>query len=165
MQINAAEIRSAQAQLAMTPVAVRNRALVEFSRLLKKNAAEVLRANGVDVRAAQRAQLTSAFLDRLMLNHKRLEDMAAVLREVASASDPLGRSSKVKTLKNGLKARKITRPLGVIFLIFESRPNVAVESFALALKSGNALILKGGRESAATIKVLEKLMQRALKNV
>lgn len=143
----------------------RNAVLNQLASLIRENKTTLLAANEKDLaRARKIPKVTKAFLDRLTLNDARIDGLLSVLREVQNAQDPVGRVLHSKTLENGLRAQYVAGPLGVIFLIYESRPNVAVESFALAIKSGNALILKGGRESAETVDVLYHLMGQALQS-
>lgn len=113
----------------------------------------LLKANQKDLDALA-ATATSAFRDRLALNSKRIEGMIESLNQVIAMDDPVSEITKSKTLDNGLTLKKQRLPLGVVFLIFESRPNVAIESFSLAFKSGNALILRGGKECFHTVSLL-----------
>jgi glutamate-5-semialdehyde dehydrogenase len=130
--------------------------------LLSQNAEEILRANQKDL-AKLSSDTTSAFRDRLTLTNDRLEHIVTSLETVALLSDPVGEVVDDRTLHNGLRLRRVRAPLGVILMIFESRPNVILESFSLAFKSGNAIALRGGRDSAHTAQVFYRLMRQALK--
>jgi glutamate-5-semialdehyde dehydrogenase len=141
--------------------ALKNQALETLAKALITNSAEILRANKLDVDGLP-ADTLPAFRDRLLLNPKRLEGMAESLRQVAALPDPVGEVVESKTLANGLKLRRVRAPLGVLFMIFESRPNVILEAFSLAFKSGNVIILRGGSESSHTSQALYKMMRDSL---
>lgn len=140
----------------------KNQVLVDAADLLLQNQTLILKANEKDLKNLD-PKTTPAFRDRLTLNSSRLEQMAESLRQVAALEDPVGEIVEKKTLGNGLQLQKIRAPLGVIFMIFESRPNVAVEAFSLAFKSGNVIILRGGRESMHSTTALYKILSEALK--
>jgi glutamate-5-semialdehyde dehydrogenase len=141
----------------------KNSVLKNLSAKLKDNQTEILAANEQDVAAYKNSpQFQKAFLDRLILNEKRIQQMQESLESVASMKDPIGEVVETKILANGLQLQKVRGALGVIFLIFEARPNVITEAFSLALKAGNALILKGGKESDNTSKVIYKLIEESL---
>ncbi len=122
----------------------------------------LLQHNKADLESLS-SEENSAFRDRLTLTEKRIEQMAESLRQVAQLPDPVGQILGTRVLANGLKLEKVTSPLGVILMIFESRPNVILEAFSMAFKSGNSIILRGGRESAKTAKALYNLIQRTAK--
>ncbi len=155
------QIRSASSVLRMSDVSARNQVLLDLAERLEKNSETLLAENQKDLLALNE-DATEAFRDRLRLNEVRLRDMAESLRQVAKLPDPIGETVEDRNLENGLRLRKVRSPLGVIFLIFESRPNVAVESFSLALKSGNAIILRGGKESMNTTRCFYDWMRDAL---
>ncbi len=157
------DVRLAQAQLASSPGARKKAALRALAKLLSKKRQEILSANAEDLRALD-PTAASAFRDRLKLDDRRLEQMGESLSQVARLPDPVGEVVERKRLKNGLRVRRVRWPLGVILMIFESRPNVAVESFSLAFKAGNAVILKGGKESARTTRALYALIAEALES-
>jgi len=140
----AAAARLAARVLAKSPAAARNAALSAAAAALEAGAAEILAANERDLAAATGS---SAFQDRLRLTPERVTAMAAGLREVAALPDPLDRVLAEWTRPNGLKISRVPQPIGVIGMIYESRPNVGADAAALALKSGNALLLRGGSES------------------
>lgn len=139
----------------------KNAALTKLADDLKNSAQTVLDANQKDL-AALAADTAPAFRDRLTLNPQRLDGMIESLRQVAALPDPVGEIIENKTLKNGLILQKIRAPLGVIFMIFESRPNVILEAFSLAFKSGNVILLRGGSESRNTASAIYKLMNESL---
>lgn len=156
--------RKAARALRASPAAKRNRALEIAAGLLKERAPEILTANAAEVRQAEGlSRVTPAFLDRLRLDSRRLEQMGTSLDQVRALSDPVGEVVDERRLPNGVLCRRVRAPLGVIYLIFESRPNVALEAFSLALKSGNAMVLRGGRESMATTGVLYDILKVALR--
>ena len=154
-------IKTAAKQLRSSSLDQRNGTLISLSHLLKIHETEILNANQKDL-AAPPSNTPSAFQDRLNLNPQRLASMQESLRQVAKLPDPLGEIVEAKELPNGLKTKRIRSPLGVIFMIFESRPNVAIEAFSLALKSGNAILLRGGKESLHTVSCFYQLMKIAL---
>lgn len=122
---------------------------------------EILNANLKDLGNLPK-NATSAFRDRLTLNSNRLEGMAESLKQVANLPDPVNEIVESQILKNGLRLKKVRAPLGVIFMIFESRPNVILEAFSLAFKSGNAIALRGGSESKWTAQVFYRLIRETL---
>lgn len=142
----------------------KNELIQKLAQKLIESASLILAANEKDLKKLP-TQTTSAFRDRLTLNHSRLEGMAESLRQVAALPDPVNEEIERKILKNGLLLRKVRAPLGLIFMIFESRPNVILEAFSLAFKSGNCIILRGGRESSSTAAVIYKLMYTTFKEM
>lgn len=142
---------------------LRNQLLNEVAALLKKEARTILSANQKDLKRAQRAGLSSAMLDRLTLSKKRIEAMAEGVLSVKRLPDPLGRKLYEYCRKDGLRIARVSVPLGVILIIFESRPNVTVECAALGLKSANAVLLRGGREAFHSNQALVKIFQKVLK--
>ncbi|MBL8046975.1 MAG: gamma-glutamyl-phosphate reductase, partial [Anaerolineales bacterium] len=131
-------------QLARASTAQKNRALNLMAEKLLAESATILAANALDVEQAQAANMEPHLIDRLLLNEKRLAGIAADLRSVAALPDPVGERFDEQILPNGLKLRKQRMPLGVLGVIYESRPNVTADIAGLALKSGNAAILRGG---------------------
>jgi glutamate-5-semialdehyde dehydrogenase len=125
---------------------------------LEARSGEVLEANGRDLAAAPGFGLTAAAIDRLRLDPKRIDEMARTLREVASLDDPLGEVITSSRRPNGLEVMQVRVPLGVIFMIFESRPNVTIDAAALCLKSGNAAILRGGKEATHSNRALHRVL-------
>ena len=142
--------------------ALKNQVLADLSDSILKNQSQILAANRQDLLNLDSSQ-TQAFRDRLTLNENRLRSMVESLRQVILLNDPVGELVLRGELKNGLKWRQQRAPLGVVFLIYESRPNVAIEAFSIALKSSNALILKGGKEARHTASCLYNLITDAQK--
>jgi len=155
------KIKIAQARLAGLNVHDRNRVLVELSRLLKMHQKQILAANVRDLKNLKGEEMR----DRLMLNEKRLVGMAKGLLDVAKLPDPLNKILEIRKPKNGLIINKISVPLGVVAVIYESRPNVTIDLFGLAFKSGNGLILKGGSEAYETNRVLVSLIHQSLQKL
>lgn len=139
--------RDAMRVLATTPAEARARALTAAAASLRKNAARIMDANALDMRAGEEKGLTGALLDRLKLDDGRIEAMAKGLEDIATLPDPVGEVIAEWTRPNGLSISRVRVPLGVIGIIYESRPNVTADAGALCLKSGNAAILRGGSES------------------
>ncbi len=139
----------------------KNAALNEIATRLQAAEAELLQANAEDLARLAPDALPS-FRDRLTITSARLKGMLESLRQIATLPDPVGEIVEERTLANGLKTRRVRSPLGVIFMVFESRPNVALEAFSLAFKAGNSIGLRGGRDSARTVAVLYRVMREAL---
>ncbi|MFZ4403196.1 MAG: glutamate-5-semialdehyde dehydrogenase [Pseudobdellovibrionaceae bacterium] len=148
--------------LRQATAAQKNKVLKVLAKKLLQKKDLILKANSKDLQQLS-AEANSAFRDRLTLTEARLKNMADSLLAVARWPDPVGEVVDRQVLKNGLQVRRQRSPLGVIFMIFESRPNVITEAFSLAFKSGNGFILKGGKESAQTSKVLYGLIEASLK--
>lgn len=139
--------RDAARHLALASTEAKNGALLAAAKALRDNADQILAANVRDVEAAQQAGRPASFVDRLQLNPKRIEGMAAGLEQIAELDDPVGSVLAAWDRPNGLKISRVRVPIGVIGIIYESRPNVTADAGALALKAGNAAILRGGSES------------------
>jgi glutamate-5-semialdehyde dehydrogenase len=154
--------RAAAAVLAETPAGVKRQVLQTAARELRSARAAVLAANAEDVAEAQAHGASGATLDRLALDDKRLEATAAGLETVAALDDPVGQVVAEWQRPNGLKISRVRVPLGVIGIIYESRPNVTADAAALCLKSGNAAILRGGSESARSSAAIHACLARAL---
>lgn len=156
--------KEASRKLAELPAVEKRSILVEVASGIRKKAHEILRANEQDLKLAQRTGLTNAMTDRLLLDPKRIDAMARSILAVAKLKDPVGRVLAVWRRPNGLRISKVTVPLGVILIIYESRPNVTSECASLCLKSGNAVLLRGGREAfhsnRAIITVYEQVLKR-----
>lgn len=151
--------RAAEQLLAQSAHDTRNKALLLMARLLCEEPGEILRANGEDLAAA--TELSAAMRDRLLLNEKRLSGIAQAMEEIAALPDPLGRLLFEDTRPNGLHIRRVAVPLGVIAVIYEARPNVTLDAAAMCLKSGNAVILRGGREAIRSNTALANLARKA----
>jgi glutamate-5-semialdehyde dehydrogenase len=156
-----AEVRIAARELRATPTARKNAVLLRAAEMLERQRELILKANAVDLKRLPKST-KPAFRDRLMLDDRRIRLMAAGLEQVAALPDPVGEVAEKTKLPNGIELRKTRAPLGVILLIFESRPNVAIEAFSLAFKAGNAAILRGGKESSETTTVLYRVLYAAL---
>jgi len=140
----------------------KNEALLAAALSLETHAAEILAANEEDTRNAQKAAMTPALLDRLTLTPARISAMAASMRDVAAQTDPVGVVLEGRTLPNGLHLQKVRVPLGVIGIIYEARPNVTADAAALALKAGNAVILRGGKEAFFSNRCITGLIRAAI---
>ncbi len=154
--------RAAARQLARLSTAVKNRALLNMAQALLERESEILSANGQDIEGGRQAGLSAALLDRLLLNRQRLEGMAADVRQVAGLPDPVGEVFDMRTLANGLQVGRKRVPLGVVAAIYESRPNVTVDIASLCLKSGNACILRGGKEAIRSNTILAAVVREAI---
>jgi glutamate-5-semialdehyde dehydrogenase len=154
--------KAAARQLARATTDQKNAALVALADRLWAARADVLAANAIDVEAAKANGLTEALIDRLLLNEKRLQGIAADQRHVATLPDPVGEIFEASTLPNGLKIHKQRVPLGVLGVIYEARPNVTMDVAGLALKTGNAVILRGGSETLNSNRALVAVIQEAL---
>ena len=154
--------QAASAVLARTSAETRNHALENIARALETEQTPVLTANEADYRDAESDGIDAAFLDRLLLTSDRLNGMATDVRRVAALDDPVGELIEGFTLENGLDVQKRRIPLGVIASIYESRPNVTTDIVALALKSGNACLLRGGKETLRSNTALVDLVHRAI---
>lgn len=153
--------KQAAAKLAVTSTAVKNAALMAMAAALEAQQAEILAANERDMTAAAAKGMKSSMLDRLKLTAERISGMADGLRQVAGLADPVGNVIDGKTLPNGLHITKIRVPLGVIGIIYEARPNVTADAAGLCLKSGNAVILKGGSEAMESNKTVAAILAQA----
>lgn len=153
--------KQAAAKLAVTSAAVKNAALLAMAAALEAQQAEILAANERDMTAAAAKGMKSSMLDRLKLTAERISGMADGLRQVAGLADPVGNVIDGKTLPNGLHITKIRVPLGVIGIIYEARPNVTADAAGLCLKSGNAVILKGGSEAMESNKTVAAILAQA----
>jgi glutamate-5-semialdehyde dehydrogenase len=147
MRAIGAEARAAARALANAPAEAKNRALIAAAEALRARASEILAANARDLEAARAKGLAASFIDRLTLDPKRIEAMARGLEEVAALPDPVGRVLATFKRPNGLTIDRIATPLGVIGIIYESRPNVTADAGALCLKAGDAAVLRGGSDS------------------
>lgn len=155
--------RAAARRLAPLERAAKDAALLAIARLVEEQADDVLVANAADVADAEAAELSAAIVDRLRLDPKRLKGVADSVRSIAALADPVGEVVGMQRLENGLLAGQQRIPLGVIAMIFESRPNVTVEAAALTLKSGNAVILRGGKEATRSNLALGELVRAGLR--
>ncbi|WP_025738726.1 glutamate-5-semialdehyde dehydrogenase [Salinivibrio socompensis] len=154
--------KDAAYQLAVTPTATKNQALAIIADELDAQQVAILAANQTDLAAARETEMDAAMLDRLTLTPERLTNIAKDVRQVIALADPVGQQFDHKLLENGLSLSKRREPLGVIGVIYEARPNVTIDIAALCLKTGNASILRGGKETFATNQVLVNVIQTGL---
>ena len=154
--------RAASRLLARADSAAQNRTLTASAAALRAGSAALLAANAKDVAAARAAGRDAAFVDRLTLSPKTIESMASGVEQVASLPDPVGEISEVRERPHGLKVGRMRVPLGVIGIIYESRPNVTADAAALCMKSGNACILRGGSESVHSNQAIARCVHRGL---
>ena len=165
LELQGAAAKAAARVLATAGTARKNQALAAIADALEKRQEEWLSANAADVAAARASGMGSAMLDRLTLTQKRVSDIAASVRQVAALPDPIGRVTKMETRPNGLIIGRRTVPLGVIAIIYEARPNVTVDAAVLCLKSGNACILRGGKEAFRSNQAVMEILRAALESV
>ena len=158
----AAQARAASLVLATTPTAAKNAFLDRLAEMIETSAEQLKVENGKDLEAGDANGLSTALLDRLRLTDKRIAEMATGVRQVRDLPDPVGVEIERTEHANGISIRKIRVPIGVVGIIYESRPNVTVDCSVLCLKSGNAAILRGGKEAFHTNTVLSSLIRKAL---
>ena len=156
------QARAAARTLARSGAGQRNAALIAMADELIADKAAILSANQADMRLGHEAGLGDALLDRLLLNSARLEAIAADVRTVAALPDPLGEAFDQGVLPNGLRVEKRRVPIGVLGVVYEARPNVTADVAALCLKSGNAVILRGGKEITRSAAALARALQRGI---
>ncbi|HRF55977.1 MAG TPA: glutamate-5-semialdehyde dehydrogenase [Campylobacterales bacterium] len=162
MQEYLSRAKAACAQLSQTSGKVRNEALLEMARAIKTERLHIIDANRKDMEYAKTIGLSSAMLDRLLLDEKRVNAMADSIETIATLRDPLGRTMDGWTLPNGLKIQKVSIPIGVVGVIYESRPNVTSDTAALCFKSGNVAVLKGGKEAVNSNFAIADILRGAL---
>src|SRR2546422_1629368 len=162
VQAKARAARDAARALALCPTKIKNDALVQMAHGLVEKAGSLLEANRADVERAQDRGATRAFLDRLTLTESRLEEMAQGLREIAALPDPVGTVVEVWRRPNGIEISRVRVPLGVVGFIYESRPNVTADAAGLCVKSGNAVILRGGSEAIDSNTMIAAVLAKAV---
>lgn len=155
--------KTAARGLANCETNVKNTALLNMAEALLKNTDAILAANEKDMEAGREKGLSKAMLDRLMLNEKRIADMAEGVRQIASLGDPIGEVTKMWKRPNGIQIGQVRVPLGVIGIIYEARPNVTVDAAALCIKAGNVVMLRGGSEAVNSNKALAEVISKAAK--
>lgn len=155
------QAKVASRELAKLSTAEKNNCLLAMADALEKSGDVIKSANARDMETATQMGLSSAMLDRLKLDDKRISGMAKGLREVAALPDPVGRILDERTRPNGLKLRKISTPIGVVVIIYESRPNVTADAASLCFKSGNATVLRGGKEAIHSNQIIAEIMVNA----
>ena len=162
--IKAKAAKRGSSQLAVSPAKIKNYALERMAEALDKNARFIIDANSVDLEAGEKKELSRALLDRLALDGKRVRGMIDGLEIVKNLPDPVGETIKEWIPPSGLRIKKVRVPLGVIGIIYEARPNVTVDSAALCLKSGNAVILRGGSNAINSNIALVRLLREAVRD-
>lgn len=148
--------------VATLSTAIKNQTLLEFADALEENSFFIIEENLKDMKLARELDLSSAMQDRLYLNDKRVEDMANAIRQIASQTEPVGRVLDGWLTKDNLNIQKVSIPIGVIAIIYESRPNVTSDTAALCFKSGNVCVLKGGKEAENSNRAIAKIIQDVL---
>ncbi len=159
----ASTARESSKALATASSGQKNAVLATLAKKLRSNSASIIKANKKDLEAGKKAKLSNAMLDRLRIDNKRLESMIHGVEQVAMLEDPVGEVIDGSVRPNGLRLSRIRVPLGVTLIIFESRPNVTIDAAILCIKSGNASILRGGKEAINTNLALGKCINAALK--
>lgn len=162
VEVLATAAHQASKRLALLSRSEKDAAIRAMAEALQARAEEILNANALDMQRATAAGMVPALQDRLMLDEGRLAAIAAALREVASFPDPVGELIRGSTMPNGVEIREVRVPLGVIGMIYEARPNVTVDAAGLCLKSGNAVVLRGGSAAAASNRSLVEVLRQAL---
>ncbi len=150
------------ARVLLTAGELKNKALLAIADALTENCDTIIKANDIDIRIAKENNTRAALIDRLTLTPARIEGMADGVRQVAALPDPIGTVLSGSSRPNGLKIEKVRVPLGVVGIIFEARPNVTSDAAALCLKSGNAVILRGGKEAINSNKAIAEIMRNAI---
>ncbi len=163
VQNKAQEAKEGARTIAKTSSGQKNNALVKMAEAIKKKSKELQMANKKDIEFAKKKGLTKAMIDRLTLSNKVIDDMAQGLVEIAALPDPVGEITKMWQRPNGMSVGKMRVPLGVIGIIYESRPNVTADATALCLKAGNAVILRGGSEAIHSNKAIVKILRSVAK--
>jgi glutamate-5-semialdehyde dehydrogenase len=158
------DARAAARVLALAPAAQKNRALAAMASHIRAGKAAILTANAEDIAAAQASGMTGALLDRLKLDAGKIESIAAGIETVAALNDPVGAITESWTRPNGMTIERVRVPLGVIGIIYESRPNVTADAGALCLKSGNAAILRGGSDSTYSSRAIHAALVQGLRD-
>jgi glutamate-5-semialdehyde dehydrogenase len=159
------DAKRASREIAILDSATKDQILVEVVKLFKKNALKIIKANQKDLKLAKERQLDEAKIDRLILDEKRITALANSVKEIIKLADPVARILYETKRENGLHIKRISTPIGVLMAIFESRPNVASDVAALALKSGNAVILRCGSDSINSSKAIADIYREALEKL
>lgn len=157
--------RAAARHMAALPTAVKNQILLDTAKELQANRDHIIAENGKDLEAALSKGVSGAMLDRLKITDKGINDMVQGLHEIAALEDPVGEIGEMRKRPSGILVGRMRVPLGVICMIYESRPNVTIDSAALCLKAGNVVILRGGSEAIHSNLALAAIMQKVLSNL
>ncbi len=155
-------VKAASAELSVMKTDDKNRMIKAIATALRLNCDKIIKANAIDLENGKNSGMTSAFLDRLMLNSERVEGMAQGIEGVISLPDPVGKILWETERPNGLKIQRVSSPLGVVGIIYEARPNVTSDAAALSIKSGNCAILRGGKEAFNSNSVIMDIMREAI---
>jgi glutamate-5-semialdehyde dehydrogenase len=155
------QAKAASIRLATAPASVKDKALLAMASSLESGTRKILQANAKDLRAARAKRVQGALLDRLLLNEKRIAEMAQGLRDVAALKDPVGEVMERWRRPNGLSIEKVRVPIGVIGIVYEARPNVTADCVGLCVKSGNSVILRGGSEAIHSNRAIFQLLDKA----
>lgn len=155
--------KNAEKALAVASTDTKNRALIYMAEELKNNAEKILAANAVDMENAKNSGISKIMLDRLLLTEQRIDGMAQGVTDIVSLPDPVGKVLSEVSRPNGMTVQRVTVPLGVIAVIYEARPNVTSDAAALCLKSGNAVVLRGGKEAINSSKAIVEALRTAVK--
>lgn len=154
----ASRAKAASSELALVRGAAKNRWLIQSAKRLRERSEDLIAANAQDLAAAPRYGLTEAQTDRLKLTAERIDGIAVALEEIAALADPVGEVIESSVRPNGLDVSKVRVPLGVVFFIYESRPNVTADAAAICVKSGNAVILRGGKEASHSSRAITDIL-------
>lgn len=157
--------KNAQNTLASASTALKNKALTAICNALKANKNEILKANAIDLENGKANGMSESLLDRLALSEKRIDDIADSVLEIVALPDPVGKIKDGSTRPNGLNIEKVAVPLGTVAVIYEARPNVTIDAAALCLKSGNTVILRGGKEAINSNIATAGIMRNAIESV
>ncbi len=157
----AQEAKKASVEMAQVPAGRKNRALLAMASALEKGQDQILQANARDQKAARARGISGALMDRLLLNSRRIQEMAGGLRQVEKLPDPVGQTIASWARPNGLRITKVRVPIGVIGIVYEARPNVTADCAGLCLKSGNSVILRGGSEAIHSNRAISRLLIQA----
>jgi glutamate-5-semialdehyde dehydrogenase len=163
LSLKASQVKLASRELARMNTDRKNQALMAIAEEISNNRVAIKKENRKDINAGNQKGLSTAFIDRLTLDDKRIEGLINILHDVVYLKDPVGEIFNMSTLPNGLKVGQIRVPIGVIAIIFESRPNVCIEVAALTIKSGNGVILRGGSDAIHSNLLLTRLIRSGLK--
>ncbi|MCB0878181.1 MAG: glutamate-5-semialdehyde dehydrogenase, partial [Thermoleophilia bacterium] len=156
------KVRTAARTLGAAPREKRDAVLRTFADNLRVGAAEILGFNADDVQRAREEGVTPALLDRLSLDEQRMEDIAAAVEAIADLDDPLGEVVGERTLDNGLRLQQVRVPFGVVCVVYEARPNVTADAAAIAIKTGNGIVLRGSSQAVDTNRHILELLRRSL---
>lgn len=164
LEIIGEKVKKTTSYLRMLSTKKKNEILVKVADEIEKNKNEIISANKIDIENAINKNMKQSLIDRLLIDDKRISQMANGLRDVSKLDDPVGEIIEGKVLENGLEISKKRVPLGVIAIIYESRPNVTTDAFGLCFKTGNAVILRGGSDAINTNIAISKIIKNTLKN-